>query len=715
MGRSLLLPSAVLAALATWTTHAPAADTAVRWRAWDEKAFAEAKESGKPILLVSDARWSPRSGEMQREVFGDGTVALLVNEWFVPVRIDRDERPDIDVRYQAAVRSAGGNAGWPLVAFLTPAGEVIFGGTHFRLRDDFLEKRPAFETVLRGVAEDWEKRRDELLERARTLEEKLRAQAAQAPAPLNEDAQKFDVAAALKNAAATLCERFDSVGGGFGPGVEGPKFPTPQALELLLLHHARSGDAASLNVLKGTLDGMLAGGIHDRLGGGFHRVSIDRLWRVPRFEKLLGLNAEMLQLLVHAWQFTKEPTYREAAEGVLRWMMETLADRERGGFYAVQLGDEAYYTWTLGELEAALAEDEGCGLVRRFYDIEAWGNLPETNPHRNVLFEACGIEEAARAVHTDRAGGEKVLREALPKLRAARRKRPAPPVDRRILVDANARAVSACLLAAGAFARDDVRAFALKTLDRLLKEATDPAKGAGHAIAPDGSVSFPFLANDEAALALACTDAYLATGDDRYFEAAEASVKRLDERFLDPTDGCYADRALKGDGAPPALGRLSAVYKPLQDSSLDGPSVNALAAMVRPRIREFSSAYSRQAPAVPFGAKLEALGAFAPALCVAAENVNQRFVFLVLKRDPNRLDRSEVGRAIHECYSYPEGMILHIPPEKPEVFSRLRKAIDPLLKLIPDDGVGGIAAAGWMRAFKDAKELKEAFERARKP
>ncbi|MCK6473398.1 MAG: DUF255 domain-containing protein [Planctomycetes bacterium] len=713
MGRPLLLPAAVLAALAAWATQALAAD--VRWRAWEEKAFAEAKERGKPILLIIDARWSPRSAEMQSEVFGDGTVALLVNEWFVPVRIDRDERPDIDVRYQAAVRSAGGNAGWPLVAFLTPAGEVIFGGTHFRLRDDFLEKRPAFETVLRGVAEDWEKRRDELLERAKSLEEKLRAQSAQVEQETpKEDAPKFDAPAALKNAAATLCERFDPVGGGFGPGVEGPKFPPPQALELLLLHHARSGDAASLNVLRHTLAGMLAGGIHDRLGGGFHRVSIDRLWRVPRFEKLLGLNAEMLQLLVHAWQFTKDPDYREAAEGVLQWMMEALADRERGGFFAGQLGEEPFYTWTLGELEAALAEDEGCGLVRRFYEIEAWGDLPETNPHRNVLFKACSIEEAAKAVHADRAGGEKVLREALQKLRAARQKRPAPPVDRRILVDANARAISACLLAAGAFARDDVRAFALKTLDRLLKEATDPAKGAGHVIAPDGSVSFPFLANDEAALALACTDAYLATGDDRYFEAAEASVKRLDERFLDAADGCYADRALKGDGAPPALGRLSAVYKPLQDSSLDGPSVNALAAMVRPRMREFSSTYRRQGPAVPVGAKLEALGAFAPALCIASVCSEQEYRALFFTHDAS--ERQAIDRVVDEFYGYPSWLVMYLPPDRPEVFARLRKELEPHLGAIPKEAAGIVVSKEeGLEVFTDSAELKARLESLRKP
>lgn len=691
------------------------AKPAVRWHAWDEKAFAEAKERGRPILLVIDARWSPRSAEMQSEVFGDGTVALLANEWFVPVRIDRDDRPDIDVRYQAAVRSAGGNAGWPLVAFLTPAGEVIFGGTHFRLRDDFLEKRPAFETVLRGVAEDWEKRRDELQERAKTLEEKLRAQSA----PGEQEGPKegpptFDAHAALKNAAATLSERFDPVGGGFGPGVEGPKFPPPQALELLLLHHARSGDDASLAVLKRTLDGMLAGGLHDRLGGGFHRVSIDRFWRVPRFEKLLGLNAEMLQLLVHAWQFTKDPAYRSAAEGVLRWMMETLADRERGGFFAGQLGDEAYFTWTLGELEAALAEDEGCGLVRRFYEIEAWGDLAETNPHRNVLFEATTLPKASEAIGVNALAGEKILGEALVKLRAARQKRPAPPVDRRILVDANARAVSACLLAAGAFARDDVRAFALKTLDRLLKEAADPAKGAAHAIAPDGGVSFPFLANDEAALALACTDAYLASGDDRYFDAAEASVKRLDERFLDAADGCYADRALKAGGSPPTLGRLSAVYKPLQDSSLDGPSVNALAAMAKRLLWELKRADGSPRPAVPFRKKLETLGAFAPSLCIASVCSEQEYRTLFFTHDAS--ERQAIHRVVDEFYGYPSWLVMHLPPNRPEVFARLRKGLEPHLGAIPKYAAGLVVSKEeGLEVFTDSAKLKARLESLRKP
>ncbi|MCW8128866.1 MAG: thioredoxin domain-containing protein [Planctomycetota bacterium] len=621
MASRILLLAALAASFCGTRAFAEAPPEAPRiriaWRAWGPEAFAEAKRLDRPVFLWIYARWSASSAVMAEDTLADEKAAAMLNELFVPVRVDLDRRPDIDRRHQQAVQALGATAGWPLTAILTPDGHVGFGGTFFSLDDDYVAQRPGLRTILFRAAEGWRKHREAFVKDAGALEEELR-----------KPGQKVEPAApkpeTLETIARNMVEALDPVGGGFGPGVEGPKYPTPQALELALANHARSGDPKLLEVVTRTLDGMLHGGIYDQIGGGFHRFARDRRWRLPRFEKLLAVDAEMLPVLIHAWQATGNETYAQAAQATLAWYETVMTDHAKGGFYASMAADEAYYTWTVKELEAAVRENRAAEIAAKVYEIEERGDLAETAPFRNVLFRAARVADASKELGVDLATGLQLLSKAQAAMLEARNLRPAPPVDKAILVDANARMASAYLLAAEAFGRADLRAFALKTLERLLKEALEPGaggRGAAHVIEPNGTVGWYCFSSDEAALALACQDAYAATGEARWLEAARGMLARLDERFLDPEDGTYLDRAAKVKGAPEALGRLGDAYKPFQDTPM--PSVNAMAALAQLRqtalTRDPAFAARARKTLGAYGPLLEMLGGLASSLPLVAD------------------------------------------------------------------------------------------------
>lgn len=640
----------------------------VAWRAWDQTAFAEAQRLNRPVFLWIYAPWSSASAAMALDVFGDEKAAALLNERFVPVRVDLDRRPDIDRRHQQAVQALGGTAGWPLTAILSPEGHVIYGGTFFTLEDDFISKRPGLRTVLNRAAEGWRTNAAALSKEARALEEELRKPGRKSvPGPPPEGA--------LDAIGKNMQEALDPLGGGFGPGVEGPKYPTPLALELALALYARGGGKQALAVATQTLDGMLAGGIFDQIGGGFHRFARDRRWRIPRFEKLLAVDAEMLPVLIHAWQATGNESYAQAAQATLAgYDAPLLSDRARGGFYASVASDEAYYTWTVKELEAAVADDRTAALAARVFEIGERGDLPESAPYRNVIFKALGVKEAAQELKIDYAEALKRLLDAQTLMLEARNKRPAPFVDNAILVDANARMVSAYLLAAEAFGRGDLRAFALKTLDRLLAEAVESGvkgRGAAHVIDPGGAVEWTCLAADDAALALAGEDAYAATGAAKWLDAAKACLARLEERFLDKEDGAYFDRAADLPGAPEALGRLGDSYKPYQDAPT--PSANAMAALANLRMTAITCdpAYAARGRKTldAFGPLLEMLGGLASSLPLVTEASQRGLVVLVIVGEPGDPRVKEL-RAEAARYYAPHKLTLYAGPEDKALLER---------------------------------------------
>ncbi|MBE7463144.1 MAG: thioredoxin domain-containing protein [Planctomycetes bacterium] len=604
----------------------------VAWRPWEPATLLDASRLKRPIFLYIAAEWSPASRRMDRDVFTDREVAAMLNELFIPLRVEAARRPDVARRYQEAVRGLSGQAGWPLVLVLTPEGLPYFGGTAFRLEDDYLESRPGLRNVLLGASRAWRENAEGLQRDAAALDESLRGAG-------TEEAQKPAGDPDLDAIAVRMRGALDPLGGGFGPQAPGPKFPPPGVLELALLHHARSGEKESLACVTRTLDAMLAGGFHDRLGGGFHRHARDRFWRVPAFEKLLDLNAEMLLLCVHAWQATGEARYRGAGEGILRWLDDEMSDRARGGFYAAQSGaDEAFYTWTIGEFEAALPDARTRALLAAHFDIQERGDLPLTHPYKNVLFEARPLAEAARKAEWDANEAPAALERGLDALRKARAARARPETDRTILVDANARTVSACLAAAEAWSLPAVRGLALKALDRILAEGLDAQHGAAHVLEAGKPAEFPFLARDEAALACACIDAALASGRAEYLGAAREALARLDERYRSE-DGAYNDRAYEVPGAPPALGRLKEKLIAFQDTP--GPSENALAALAQLRLAallgDAGKPYAERAAQTlgAFRGRMAVLAGAGPALWRAADAAERGFVTVLLDGSPD--------------------------------------------------------------------------------
>ncbi|MCZ7647052.1 MAG: DUF255 domain-containing protein [Planctomycetota bacterium] len=620
----------------------------VRWRAWDAEAFDAAQRAGKPILLFVAAEWSAASRRMEAEVFGNPELGAAINELFIPIRIEAGRRPDLAQRYNESVRALSGGAGWPLTLVLTPEGLPFFGGTAFTLDDDLVAKRPGLRSILLQTGAGWREDRAGLVRDAQALAETLRK--ASEPAPPREPAPPPSLDAAL----ARMSEALDPVGGGFGPRAPGPKFPTPSVLELALLHYARTANEASLGVATRTLDGMLAGGIYDRVGGGFHRHALDRRWRVPRFEKLTEFNAEMVLLLVHAWQATGAARYREAAERSMGWLMDEMADPERGGWRASLAGDaEAYYTWTAGEFERAIDDPATRAVLGACWGVDDRGDLPLTEPFRNVLFEALPLKEAASAAGCSESEARKRLAEGLERLRAARAQRVPPAVDTALFVDANARAISASLEAAAAFDRPAWRAFALKSLERLLAEAVDEAQGAAHVLEGDGRKGFYFLARDEAALGVACLDAYAASGEMRYLDAARQSAARLRARFADPQGAC-CDRAFEAPGAPPPLGRLADRLRPFQDTP--GPSANALAIFLELRLAallgDAGAAYAASARKTlnVFEPDLEAIAGAGPALWRAADLEKLGTVMVFVEGPAEAEGARALRRAAGEAY-----------------------------------------------------------------
>ena len=549
-----------------------AAHQPVEWYPWGAEAFARAHAEDKPILLDIGAVWCHWCHVMDRESYENPEIAALINQLFIPVKVDRDERPDVDARYQSAISAISGQGGWPLTGFLTPEGKPFFGGTYFP-PDDAMG-RPGFKRILAAVSDSFRNRRAEVEKAAGALAEAV-AQAetfAGARAPL--DARIVD------EQIKSITGLFDPRNGGFG---RSPKFPHAAAIDLLLERYQSTREPNLLSIVETTLEKMARGGVYDHLAGGFHRYSVDERWLVPHFEKMSYDNSELLRNYLHAYQVSLKPLFRETAEGIIGWVTESLSDQARGGFYASQDADYSleddgdYFTWTLDELRTALTPEES-SVIELYYDVEAHGEMHH-NPAKNVLWVAREPEEIARQLRLSEADVRLIIARAKGKMLAARRARPTPVVDTTLYVSWNAMFCSAFLDAGRVLGRADCRGFALKTLDRILAEAWSEEKGFAHRVGGawlDGSL------DDQVFTAAALLDAYEATLDQRYFRAAERAIELAIAKYGDSEGGGFFDRAT--DAAP--MGGLDVRRKPLQDSPT--PGGNSVAAMVLERLAAFT-------------------------------------------------------------------------------------------------------------------------------
>jgi len=604
----------------------------IQWHEFGDEAFAAAQAADKPVLLDIGAVWCHWCHVMDRESYDDAEVAAIVNEHYIAVKVDRDERPDIDSRYQVAVASLTGQGGWPLTAFLTPDGKPFYGGTYFPPADGY--GRPSFKRVLLSIAAAYHNKRGDVLEQAQMVESAIARAESFSGGGGTVSAGVID---AILESAQSM---FDEVHGGFGSA---PKFPHPAALDLVMDQYVRSKGLGSgarsgldgaeprhhtdslhtdneelRNIFVHTLEKMARGGVYDQLAGGFHRYSVDERWIVPHFEKMCYDNSELLKNYVHAYQATGDEFFAAVVRDIIRWMDQWLSDRTHGGFYASQDADYSmdddgdYFTWSLAEANAALTEDEA-GVATLYYGIQEVGDMHH-NPAKNVLRIAMSIEEVARRLNIseERAGG--LLAEARKKMYAARLLRPTPYVDKTVYTGWNAMCVSAYLEAAKVLDLSDARRFALRSLNRLLSEGWNAERGVRHVIAyseahakasSDDRVErreVSGVLDDYAFAAIACLDAYEATADLSYFRFARAIADAMVEGFFDPADGGFFDTRIadargraKGvsndvseDAGRAALGILGTKRKPFQDSPT--PAGNSAAAIALLRLHEYAQA-----------------------------------------------------------------------------------------------------------------------------
>jgi uncharacterized protein len=566
----------------------------VQWHEWSEDAFASARRENKPMLLDIGAVWCHWCHVMDRESYDDPEVAAIVNEHFIAVKVDRDERPDIDSRYQAAVSAVSGQGGWPLTAFLTPDGKPFYGGTYFPPSDGY--GRPSFKRVLLSIANAYKEKNGDVMEQAKLVESTI----AQAESFAGRSGRVS--ASIITTIQESAFKMFDAQHGGFG---QSPKFPHPSALDLLIGRYARTQDANLRNVIVTTLEHMANGGVYDQLAGGFHRYSVDERWVVPHFEKMCYDNSELLKNYVHAYQATGSEFMANVARDIIRWMDEWLSDRQRGGFYASQDADISmdddgdYFTWTLDETRTVLTEEE-VQVAALHYDINEVGEMHH-NPAKNVLYVRAPIDEIARRMSLKLERVKEILDSAKKKMYAARLQRQTPYLDKTVYVGWNSMCVSAYLEAAKVLNLGDARRFALRSLDRILAEAWKHQAHAGestratlagsrllHVVAysdpnaPHREVAG--LLEDYAATALACLDAYEASAALSYFKFARDIADAMIAKFFDPVSGGFFDAAPVSDGE--SLGVLSTRRKPLQDSPT--PAGNPMAAIVLLRLHDYT-------------------------------------------------------------------------------------------------------------------------------
>jgi uncharacterized protein YyaL (SSP411 family) len=544
-----------------------AAGQPVHWQAWSDAAFARAKAENKPILLDIGAVWCHWCHVMDHESYDDPDVAALLNRDFVCLKVDRDERPDVDARYQRAVAALTGQGGWPLTAFLTPDGDVFFGGTYFPPEQNALG-RPGFLTVLRHVARVFREERDKIRDSAQAI----RAHVAETLNEAKPGSPSTDLIAGAADQMARLFDvRYGGFGGGGGGGGGAPKFPHPGACEFLLARWRDTGLDWQREIVEKTLAGMARGGVRDHLGGGFHRYAVDERWIVPHFEKMSYDNSELLRAYCAAAAAFDSPRFRDVAAGVVDWVLEVLADRAPGrtAFYTSQdadvgTGDDGdYWTWTPEEVDAVLTPAER-ELMRDVFDVADAGEMHH-NPRKNVLWQRRELRDAER----------ETFRSACRKLKRARDARPAPAVDRAAYVSWNAMMAGAFLQAGAALDRPECNDLALQVLERIWAEAWHPGDGMSHVI---GRVEPRGLLEDNVHAAAAFLDAFEATGEAAWLARATAVMRHCLAAHWDDVAGGFWDLAGERAGAAYLATRAKAV----QDAPT--PSGNGVAAVVLARL-----------------------------------------------------------------------------------------------------------------------------------
>jgi uncharacterized protein YyaL (SSP411 family) len=652
----------------------------VDWHPWGPEAFEKARQEDKPIFLsigYSTCHWCH---VMERESFENEAIAALMNRHFVAIKVDREERPDVDRIYMAFVQATTGGGGWPMSVWLTPELKPFYGGTYFPPEQRY--GHPGFPMVLERVAEAWRQDRDRIVESSRAAIEQLTKQSAVAAAgpgsALRPDKDTLDAGFYV------FRRSFDARYGGFG---EAPKFPRPVALNFLLRYYAGAKSQEALDMAAATLREMAKGGMYDQLGGGFHRYSVDARWFVPHFEKMLYDQAQLAVSYLEAFQITGDASYSQTARGILDYVLRDMRDPD-GGFYSAEdadsvidpahpeeKGEGAFYVWAQSEIETVAGQPAAEWFCHRF-GVEPDGNV-RSDPHqeftgKNILYQAPEVEDPARLA---------TILETSRKLLEARGARVRPHLDDKVLTAWNGLMISAFAKAGAVLAEPRYTDAARRAADFLSRRMYDAGSGILLRRYRQGEAAIPGFLDDYAFFAQALLDLYETSFEWRDLELAIRLTEKMAELFEDREHGAFYSTAA---GDPTLVMRIKEDYDGAE------PSGNSIAVLNLLRLAQITDRADFRASAArsleAFGSRMVAAPVGVPQMLVAYEFSISKPKQIVLVGERDAPDTRQLLAALHSRF-VPHGIVLLVNRESRQVLARYIPAVAEMT------AIGGQATA----------------------
>ena len=661
----------------------------VDWYPWGPAAFEKARQENKPIFLsigYSTCHWCH---VMERESFENDAIAALMNRHFVAIKVDREERPDVDRIYMAFVQATTGGGGWPMSVWLTPELKPFYGGTYFPPEQRY--GHPGFPMVLERVAEAWQQDRDRILESSQAAIEQLRRQSAVSAAgpgsALRPDKDTLDAGFYA------FRRSFDSRYGGFG---QAPKFPRPVALNFLLRYYARLKNQEALNMVTATLREMAKGGMYDQLGGGFHRYSVDERWFVPHFEKMLYDQAQLAISYLEAFQITGDPTTARTARGILDYVRRDMCDPD-GGFYSAEdadsvinpahpeeKGEGAFYIWTQAEIEAVVEKPTAEWFCYRF-GVETEGNV-RSDPHqeftwRNILFRAHSLDETALRFGQSVTDVQAALLQAANKLLEVRGTRVRPHLDDKVLTAWNGLMISA-FAKGGAILQEPLYADAARrAADFIAGRMYDPATGVLLRRYRKGAAAIPGFLDDYAFFVQALLDLYETGFEWRDLELAIRLTEKMRELFEDTEHGAFYSTTASD---------ATLVIRIKEDYDGAEPSGNSIAVLNLLRLAQINDREDFRASAgralAAFGSRMVAAPVGVPQMLVAYEFSISKPKQIVLAGERGAPDTVRLLAALNSRF-VPNRIVLLVSAESRPALARYLPAVADM------SAIGGRATA----------------------
>ena len=606
----------------------------VDWHAWGEEAFHRARKEDKPIFLsigYSTCHWCH---VMEHESFENLEIAKILNDHFISIKVDREERPDLDQIYMAATQAMTGAGGWPMSVWLNHDLKPFHAGTYFP--PDSRYGRPGFGELLTRIHETWVQDRKKVDDSGDRLTEALKEDSGARPE--SSAIPTGAVADAYKHFQRT----FDPTDGGFG---RAPKFPRAVQFDFLFRYHAATGDRHALHMALFTLRKMVQGGMYDQLGGGFHRYSVDEEWRVPHFEKMLYDNGQLLGVYTEAWQITRDDFYRQAARDIIRYMARDMTSPE-GAFFSAEDADSeghegTFYVWTEDETRSLLGET-AAKVIMTHYDFKDGGNFEHG---KNVLHNILSIGETAKKTNKTEEDVRRIIEESKTKLFEARSKRPRPHLDDKILTAWNGLMISGLARAGRAFGETDDVKRAARAADFILTQLRDPSNGRLLRRYRDGEARGTAFLDDYAFFIAGLIDLFEADHDPRWLREADRLIQEQIQRLWDSRDGGFF---FAGADDPYLLFRAKSDYEGAE------PSGNAVAAVNLLRLAQLthSQDYRDRAEKIlkAFSEKIRQFPSAMPTMLCAFNDSLTPTRQIVIAGDPQKADTRAMLREVNPRY-----------------------------------------------------------------